>query len=267
MFGLVSIPVEAFNALNRDEGDIHFHQLHAECHRRIQYQKVCPLHGEVSQDEIVSGYEYAKGKYVEIEPEELDAIRTEQDRALTIDSFVEPTTIDPLYMDGRMYYLMPSGKTAAEPYAVMVQAMEKEGRYGIGNVVMFGKEQLALVRPLEGLIHMAMLNFDEEIRPPAEMKLALDKPSKANRQVGLARALIRNWFTDRFDFTRYDDQYRKRVARLIKSKVAGKEIVKPKEADEESEPDVINLMEALKRSVETETKRSKKTKAPRKKRA
>src|SRR5688572_12481894 len=96
-FGLVSFPVQAFNAINREGSDIHFHQLHAQCHRRIRYVKVCPEHGEVTQDEIVSGYEYKKNKYVEIDPEELDAVRTARERALTIDAFVEPDAVDPLY--------------------------------------------------------------------------------------------------------------------------------------------------------------------------
>src|SRR3954453_2312215 len=108
-FGLVSFPVEAFNALDRQHSDIHFHQIHAQCHRRIHYQKVCPVHGEVSSDEIISGYEYRKGKYIEIEPEELEAVRTKKQRSLTIDAFVNPSTIDPLYFDGRMYYLVPDG--------------------------------------------------------------------------------------------------------------------------------------------------------------
>jgi DNA end-binding protein Ku len=102
-FGLVSFPVQAVNALNRQESDIHFHQLHAKCHRRIHYQKVCPVHGEVPSDEIISGYEYRKGKYIEIDPEEMDEIRTKKERSLTIDAFVSPTTIDPVYFDGRMY--------------------------------------------------------------------------------------------------------------------------------------------------------------------
>src|SRR5436190_24022346 len=85
-FGLVSFPVQAFNAFNREQSDIHFHQLHAKCHRRIHYQKVCPVHGEVSSDEIVSGYEYARGKYVEISAEELDSVRSERERSLTIDT-------------------------------------------------------------------------------------------------------------------------------------------------------------------------------------
>lgn len=262
VFGLVSMPVEALNAVNRQESDIHFHQLHADCHRRIQYKKVCPLHGEVTQDEIVSGYEHRPGKYVEIDPEELDAIKAHKDRALTIDTFVAPETIDPVYLDGRMYYLLPENETAAEPYSVMVEAMERESRYGIGNVIIFGKEQLAMVRAVSGVLHMAMLNFDEEIKSPQEVKKLLPAVKQVSRQVGLARALIRNWFKEEFDFGRYDDEYRKRVARLIKSKVSGHDVVRPDE--EEAEPEVVNLMEALKRSVESEsssrTQRGKKSK-------
>ena len=111
-FGLVSFAVEAFNALDRQHSDIHFHQIHAECHRRIRHQKVCPVHGEVSNEEIVSGYEYKKGKYVEVEPEELEALRTKSDRALKVEAFVSPDTVDPLYFDGRMYFLVPSGSAA-----------------------------------------------------------------------------------------------------------------------------------------------------------
>src|ERR1700722_5161320 len=108
-FGLVVFPVEAFNAHARGQGPIAFHQLHATCHSRIHYKKVCPIHGDVSNDEIVSGYEYCPGEYVEFEPEELDDLRSEKERALTIDAFIPPRDLDPIYFDGRMYFLAPAG--------------------------------------------------------------------------------------------------------------------------------------------------------------
>jgi len=247
-FGLVSFPVEAINAYNREESDIHFHQLHASCHRRIHYEKVCPVHGEVPSDEIISGYEYAKGKYVEIAPEELDAIATHEDRALKIDTFVDPETIDPIYLDGRMYYLTPANSGAEEPYAVMAEAMEREERYGVGQVVFSGKEQLAMVRSVDDVLHMGMLNYDKEIKSPSQMASTLKKPRRINRQVQLAQAIIRNWFTRDFDFSAYDDHYRKKVKELVRDKVAGRETVVPGK-EEEEEPQVTNLLEALKRSV------------------
>jgi DNA end-binding protein Ku len=245
-FGLVSFPVQAMNALNREGSDIHFHQLHATCHSRIRYQKVCPVHGEVSNDEIVSGYEYKKGKYVEIEPEELDALRTERERSLTIDAFLEPDEIDPLYFDGRMYYLQPSGAGAEESYAVVAEAMEREEKVGIGQVVFSGKDQIVLVRPLDGVLHMAMLNYEAEIRPPEQMKVTLHKPKGMLRKVQLAQTLIRSWTERDFDFSQYEDQHRHRVQELVKANIEGREIVAP---EENEEPEVVNLMEALKRSV------------------
>ena len=149
-FGLVSFPVEAYNALNPQGSAIHFHQLHAKCHSRINYKKVCPIHGEVSNNEIVSGYEYAKGEYIEVKPEELEALRSESDRALKIDAFVSPETVDPLYFDGRMYYLTPAGSASEEPYTVIAEAMAQENRYGVGHLVFSGKDQIAPGAPVGG---------------------------------------------------------------------------------------------------------------------
>lgn len=247
-FGLVSFPVEAFNALDRSHSDIHFHQLHATCHSRIHYQKVCPIHGEVSNDEIISGYEYRKGKYIEVEPEELESLRSESERALKIDAFVQPGTVDPLYFDGRMYYLVPAGQPAQEPYAVIVAAMEREDRHGIGQVVFSGKDQLVLVRPVDGVLHMAMLNYDAEIRPAKKVAGDLKKPRDIARQVRLAQKLIEEWSEDDFDFSKYQDPYREKVEELIEAKVKGHEIAP---APEEEPAAVVSLMDALKQSVAT----------------
>lgn len=245
-FGLVSFPVQAFNARNPEQSDIHFHQLHATCHRRIHYEKVCPIHGQVSNDEIVSAYEYRPGEYVEIEAEELDALRTEAERSLTIDAFIEPEAIDPIYFDGRMYFLAPDGVAAEEPYAVVVTALALEERYGVGQVVFSGKDQLALIRPLDGVLHMAMLNYDKEIRRPKEVVAAARHAHVGGRKVQLAQTLIRSWFTSDFDFAAYDDRYREKLQELIDAKIEGREIVAP---EEEEKPEVVNLMDALKKSI------------------
>lgn len=263
-FGLVSFPVQAINAVNREQSDIHFHQLHNECHSRISYRKVCPIHGEVPSEEIVSGYEYKKGQYVEIEPDELDAFRTSRERALTIDAFVEPDAIDPIYFDGRMYYLLPAGAGADEPYVVLAEAMEREERYGVGQVVFSGKEQVVLVRPVDGVLHMAMLNYDAELRPAEEMVAQVAKPRGAQRKVELAQTLIRNWSPRDFDFTAYQDRYREKVKDLIEAKIAGREIVQP-EAEEVPE-EVVNLMDALKQSIARTTTANRREDRPRKRR-
>jgi DNA end-binding protein Ku len=263
-FGLVTFPVEAFNAVSREQGDIHFHLLHKDCHRRIKYQKVCPEHGEVQSDEIVSGYEYEKDHYVEIDKQELDALRTERERALTIDAFIDCGAIDLRYFDGRMYYLAPDGAGAEEPYAVMAEALAEEGKCGVGQMVFSSKEQLALVRPQDGILHLAMLNYDEEIREPAATVGEIKKPTGLARKVELARSLIESWSDNHFDFSRYDDPYRERVQELIDAKLAGRTFKAP---HEDKAPPVINLMDALKKSLSHAPNAAKKNRTKKKRRS
>lgn len=248
--GLVSFPVEAFNALRREAGTVHFHQLHRQCHSRIHYDKVCPVHGKVTQDQIVMGYEYEKDHYVEISTDQLDALRTHEERTLTIDAFVRPDVIDPVYFDGRMYYILPANKTAEKAYSVIVEAIEREECYGIGQVVFSGRQQLALIRPMKQTLQMAMLNYAAEIKLPADITSGIKKWKDWDKQLKLAQTLIRDQLTDDFDFSQYEDTYSEKVEKLIASKVKGKKIVVAKE---EKAPATISLMEALKKSVEHAT--------------
>jgi DNA end-binding protein Ku len=250
-FGLVSFPVEAWNALDKSGGDVHFHMLHKTCHRRIKYAKMCPVHGEVSSDEIVSGYEVTKNHYVEIDPAELDELRPENDRALRIDAFVSPDAIDPLYFDGRMYYLAP-GDAGKESYAVMMQAMEHENRYAVGQMTMSGRQHLVLVRPIGGVLQMAMLNYAAEIRKPTKVAA----PKNVAKQVKLAQTLIDQWSQDDFDFSKYRDDYQDQVKKLIAAKKAGHAV----EAPAEKKPkESLDLMQALKQSLSAKTKSRRKS--------
>ncbi len=246
-FGLVSFQVQAINAEAKEKAEIHFHLLHATDHERIHYAKICPKHGEVPNDEIVEGFEYGKGRYVEVEKDELDALRSDSERALTIDAFISPDEIDPLYFDGRMYYLLPAAPNAQEGYALLAAAMQRRQRYGVGQVVFSGREQLALVRSVDGVLVMAMLNYDAEIRKPAEVKSELPRLQTTPRKLKLAEELIRNWDEKGFNFSAYKDRYRERVSHLLEAKRRGDDVVVP---EEEEQPEVINLMDALKRSVD-----------------
>jgi DNA end-binding protein Ku len=245
-FGLVSFEVQAVNAENKQNAEVHFHLLHEPDHERIHYAKMCPKHGEVPNDEIVEGYEVSKGHYVEFEKEELDVLRTEEEKALTVDAFVSSDEIDPIYFDGRMYYLIPSGASASEPYALLQAAMEKKKRWGVGQVVFSGREQLAVVRPLDGVLTMAMLNYDAEIRKPAEIKSEFSRPRTTASKLKLAEDLVGKWHDGKFDFASYKDRYREKVKHAIAAKKKGVEVEPP---EEEGEHDVINLMEALQQSV------------------
>jgi DNA end-binding protein Ku len=245
-FGLVSFEVQAVNAEIKENAEVHFHLLHEPDHERIHYAKLCPKHGEVPNDEIVEGFEYAKGKYVEFDKEEIDVLRTDAEKALTIDAFVSADEIDPIYFDGRMYYLIPSGAGSSEPYALLEAAMEKKERWGVGQVVFSGREQLAVIRPFGGVITMAMLNYDAEIRKPSDIKSEFTRPRTTGSKLKLAEDLIGKWQDGEFDFASYKDRYRQKVKEAIAAKKKGKTIEPP---EEEDTGEVINLMEALKRSV------------------
>ena len=252
-FGLVTFPVEAFNAHETSEDHVAFHQLHRECHSRIRYQKVCPIHGEVDPQEIVSGYEYSKGRYVEVEPDELDALRTSGERSLTLDAFVDPADVDVVQFDGRNYFLSPAGDAAREPYTIFLKALQASGQWGVGQVVWSGREQLAVVRPYDDVLHMAMLNYVREIRDPAATVGALLNLRASDKKVRLAEQLIEAWTEDSFDLSDYKDTYQAKVREIIDDKVAGKETVVP---EEEEEPEVINLMDALRKSLGRSPRRS-----------
>jgi DNA end-binding protein Ku len=244
-FGLVSFEVQAINAHIKEQSEIHFHLVHEPDHQRIHYTKTCPKHGEVPNDEIVEAYEYAKGKYVEFEKEELDVLRTEKERALNIDAFVAADEIDPIYFDGRMYYLLPAGEKSSEPYALLQAAMEKKERWGVGQVVFSGREQFAVVRPIDGLLSMAMLNYEAEIRQPSVMRHEFSRPRLTPAKIKLAEGLVAKWQEGKFDFGSYKDRYREKVKEAVAAKKKGVVLEPP----EEEEPEVINLMEALKQSL------------------
>ena len=264
---LVSVPVQAFTASVSGGGKIHLNQLHDECHSRIRYQKVCPVHGEVSSSEIVSGYEYSKGNYVVVEPDELDKLRSDADRAINIDTFIAPEEIDARYYDGRTYYLVPDGPVGQKPYAVLYRGMEEQQRYAIGQAVFSGKEQLVLVRPLEGLLTMSMLSYESQIRAPSVFHEEFEQQQVTKEELRLAETLISASTAEDFDLSKYEDLYTARLTQLIEAKVEGREIVAP---PAEEETTVINLMDALRKSVaqaKGSNKATKKAESPPKKMA
>lgn len=259
-FGLVSISVEAVNAHAVDADHIAFHQLHAECHSRIRYEKTCPTHGPVSNDEIISGYEYAKGKYVEIDPDELDKLRTKKERNLNVDAFIDPQDIDVIHFDGRMYYLVPAGSGDHSAYAVFLESLKRQEAWGVGTIAMSGKQQPVIVRPYHNVLHMALLNYDAEMRPTSAVLGSGFHARAEGKSLRLAEQLVESWFESDFDFSQYKDNYYEKLKQLIETKLQGEVIVEP-EAEEE-EPEVINLMDALRKSVAQHAPRKPRTRKP-----
>lgn len=243
---LVSVPVQAINAAASGDGEIHFHQLHATCHSRIRYQKMCPIHGEVSNDEIVRGYEHAKGQYVIVDDDELDKLRTASDKAINLEAIIMPDAIDPAQFDGRTYYLVPDGPMAGKPYAVLLAALSEQGRWGVGQAVLFGREQLVAVRPLEGVMCLEILHYAHQVRSVPLVTEGLQLPPVTRQELQLATKLLSAATPRKFDLASYQDQYTSRLTRLIEAKVAGREIVGEPISEE---PPVINLMDALRQSI------------------
>lgn len=249
-FDLVSFRVQAYNVLAQEEGEIHFHQLHDACGSRIQYQKVCPIHGTIPTEEIVLGYEYAANRYVEVEPEELERLRTKSDKALVIDTFIEPEDMDPLYLDGRAYYLTPERAEDREPYAVLTAAMHDTSRCAIGTVVFSEREQLVLLRVVNDALVMMMLRHQPEVRSSGEVLGDLSKsPRDVSQEVVLAEQLIAAETDRDFDFSGYENRYQKRLAKLIDAKIEGKATAMA-EAEPSEETPVVNLADALQRSIQ-----------------
>lgn len=242
---LVSVPVKAYTANNTDE-EIRLNQLHGECHGRVRYKKVCESHGELRGEDIVSGFEYAKDQYVVIDDDELSKVRAKSDKSVSIDGFVAPEKIDPVYLAGRTYYLLPDGPAGSRPYALLVRGMLDAGVVGIAQVVIAGREQLVMLRPQDDMLVMSVLNYPKKVRAAAPYRDELPDEKPSASELALANTLIGASTLADFDFQSYRDAYVENLTKLIQLKVEGREIV---QAPDPEEPKILNLMEALKKSV------------------
>ena len=250
---LVNIPIRVFPATDA-AATISFHQLHNVCRSRIQQKKWCPnCNVEVAQTDLVKGYEFEKGKYVVLEEEDLAKVRPESTRVINVVQFAEAAVIDPVYVE-RPYYLAPDGNVAGEAFAVMREGMA--GKAAIGKVALYGREYLVAIMPRENGLVMYTLRSAAEVRSMSaidELKLA---PAKMKPdEVKLARQVIGNFETGG-DLTQYKDDYQEELRKIIDAKIAGEDIVAPAE---EAPPKVVNLMEALRQSLDRVSGAKKKT--------
>jgi DNA end-binding protein Ku len=243
-FNLISIPVKAYNAIGAG-GKIGFHLLHAKCNQRIRYKKVCPIHGEVPNDEIVSAYEFAKGEYVTVKREERTDLRERDDKAISIDTFVAPDAIDPIYFSGRTFYLVPNGPPAQKPYAVLMEAMAGHERYAVARVVLSGRGQIAVIRPFGKLLGMTLLSFEDQVKSPAPFEGEVGTVAVSAAERKLAERLLES-ATSHFDLKRYKDNYAAKLAKLLESKTRRK----GRRAGAAGEAGgVTDLMDALRQSL------------------
>lgn len=241
---LVNIPVRVFPATDA-KATVSFNQLHAECRTRIQQKRWCPTcETEVANSDLVKGYEFEKGKYVVLEDEDLAKVKPESTRVINVVQFADAKVIDPVYVE-RPYYLAPDGQVAAEAFAVMREGMA--GKAAVGKVALYGREYLVAIQPRENGLVMYTLRHASEVRAMGTIDELKTVPAKIKPdEIKLAKQVIGNFETGG-DLTQYQDDYQNELRRIIDAKIAGEEIVAP--ADE-APPKVVNLMEALRQSLD-----------------
>src|SRR5215831_7193928 len=243
-FGLVSIPVKLFNAVQRKS--VSFNQLDSRDNQRIRYRKVNAESGEeVPDDLIVRGYEVTKGRYVVVDPDELEQFMPTVTRSIDLDEFVNLADIDPLYYDSP-YYLAPD--KVVKPYALLARAMEDAGKVGIGRFVMRNKEYVAAVRPVDGRLVLSTLVHSDEVVDPKTIDdlQGVDEVEVSDKELKMAEQLVES-LAGPFELDRYPDTYRQQVLDLIEKRAAGEEIEVPERPA--TTPQVVDLMAALEASV------------------
>jgi DNA end-binding protein Ku len=240
---LVAFPVKAYPA-HSSSSSIQFNQLHANCGRRIQHQKRCPVHGPVEAADIVRGFQYARDHYVVVEPAELDKVRPARDKALVLEHFFPHHQIDPVLFAGRSLYLLPDGSAARHPYGVVAEALRQQGQWAIGRVVLSTHRQLVLVRPLSRLLVLDVLHYPAAIRAASSWETDLHSGAAKAEEIRLMRLLL-DAGGGPLDWSRFRDDATEELTALLDAKIAGQPLAAPVD-----EPVVaLHLLEALKQSV------------------
>jgi DNA end-binding protein Ku len=249
---LVNIPVKVFPA-TESAAALSFNQRHAECQTRIQQKKWCShCDREVPNSEIVKGYEFEKGRWVVVEDEDIQKVRVESTRVIDLVQFTDDTAIDPIYVD-RAYYLAPDGGIATEAFAVMREGMI--GKAGIGKLALYGREYLVAIRPQKKGLVMYTLHHDAEIRSIDSIEELNSVPTKVKpEEMKLAKQVIATFESD-LNLKDYKDEYKEGLRRIIDAKIAGEEVIAP---DVQEPPRVVDLMEALRRSLDSVSDEKKK---------
>ena len=254
-FGLVNIPIGL--ALATQRSDIAFRTLHRECGTPIKQKRWCPHHErEVEPDELVKGWEVAKGEYVYVEEADLESVALQRSQSIEILRFVNLGDVDPVYFD-RTYYLAPAAAEAARrPYVLLLRAMQETGMAAVGKFVLWGKENLCLIRAQGEALALELLFFADDVRSKSEIEEAVGATEVKDAELQLAGQVI-NSLAGEWNPEDFENEYRRDLRAMLDAKLAGEQIKRPEPV---AETPVIDLMEALRRSV-AEVQTSKKTKA------
>jgi len=243
-FGLVAIPIKLYNAVRRQS--VSFNQLDERNMARIRYRKVnAETEEEVSDAHIVKGYEVSKGRYVVVDPDELEPFMPVATKSVDLEEFVDLSEIDPVYFD-TAFHLAPDGPP--KPYVLLARAMEASGKVAIGRFVMRNKQHTAAIRAENGRLVMSLLAYADEVVDQSEISelQGLDDVDVSAKEITMAESLVESLSAD-FEPAKYHDEYREQVMALIRMKADGEEFEMPEVAAEK--PKVIDIMAALEASV------------------
>jgi len=243
-FGLVAIPIKLYNAVRRQS--VSFNQLDERNMARIRYRKVnAETEDEVSDEHIVKGYEVSKGRYVVVDPDELEPFMPVATKSVDLEEFVDLSEIDPVYFD-TAFHLAPDGPP--KPYVLLARAMEASGKVAIGRFVMRNKQHTAAIRAQDGRLVMSLLAYADEVVDQSEISelQGLDDVDVSAKEITMAESLLESLTAD-FEPAKYHDEYREQVMALIRMKADGEEFEMPEVAAEK--PKVIDIMAALEASV------------------
>ena len=258
-FGLVNIPVKLYKATATTSGKaVSFHQIHKTCGTRIKHIRWCPKDEvEVPWDEVAKGYEFEKGKYVEVSDAELDALLPDEDFAtVAIENFVALDEVDPIFYD-RAYYIAPEKSPKA--YALLHQALRDSGKVAVARVLLRTRSHLALVRVLESHLLLETMYFATEIVKPSEIPgIPKGKAGAVDKKQMMVAEQLIDSMTIKWDAERYKDNYTAQVKHVIEQKIDGGEVLEAPSAGDAGGGQVVDLMEALRRSVEATTQKGKK---------
>lgn len=245
-FGLVSVPIQLYSS-SESTGSISFNWMHKDCGSRLKQQYICKEDGKVvERDDMVKGYEFAKNQYVQFTPEELKKLEQEKSESIEITEFVPAEQVERVWLD-RVYYLGPN-KGGARAYRLLSRALEDTGLSALGRYSARGKQYLVMIRPKDGGLVMEQLHYADEVRSFSEVPKGEGevKPD----ELKLAVQFIKQSASEQFEPAKYEDEVRKRILTQIERKVEGKEITAV--AEEEPKTQIIDLMEALKKSLAKE---------------
>lgn len=241
---LVTIAVRVYPATDA-AGTIRFNQLHRKCQTRIVYKKWCPqCDREVTADEIVKGYEFERGQYVALDEADIKKVRPESTRIVQLQQVTSAKSIDPLLREDA-YFLAPDGKAAAESFAVMRDALEDKA--AVGTVAFHGRDRLVAIEPRDRGLIMFTLRHEDDVRDIGKIPELDAVPAKAKTQeIALAKRVLAE-YEGEIDFSKYRDTYEDALREMIDAKIAGEDVVAPKT---EAPPKVVNLMDALRKSLD-----------------